>query len=174
MSEEIKRIAEPGQYLMDTGLLFEINRRVLHPFGLALEVIVHEEDELKAIEAFIEELKANKDNETKLVTVSTDACGILIEHLTSLLKIKQGVPIGGIWDYREDPDGMRYGKDAFKDGAMKYTKFMLNFGIDKLTQRREVLGYHFQGEPAKPMDANLMDEDGRIIDGSNSSSKRDV
>lgn len=28
-----------GQFLLDSGLLFEINRKVLHPFGLALEVI---------------------------------------------------------------------------------------------------------------------------------------
>lgn len=27
-----------AQYLLDTGLLFEINRKVLHPFGLALSV----------------------------------------------------------------------------------------------------------------------------------------
>ena len=40
---ELKRIDNPGQFLMDTGLLFEINRRILHPLGLALEVVVYED-----------------------------------------------------------------------------------------------------------------------------------
>ena len=31
------------QVLLDSGLLFEINRRVLHPFGLALEAEVNED-----------------------------------------------------------------------------------------------------------------------------------
>jgi hypothetical protein len=35
---QIKRI-KSAKFLLDSGLLFEINRRVLHPFGLALEVI---------------------------------------------------------------------------------------------------------------------------------------
>jgi len=35
----LKRIDDPANFLTGTGLLFEINRRVLHPFGLALEII---------------------------------------------------------------------------------------------------------------------------------------
>lgn len=38
MGTELKRITEVTKFLLDTGLLFEINRRVLHPLGLALEV----------------------------------------------------------------------------------------------------------------------------------------
>ena len=34
----VKYLKDPAQYLLDSGLLFEINRRVLHPFGLALAV----------------------------------------------------------------------------------------------------------------------------------------
>jgi len=41
--EELKRVENPGQFLSDTGLLYEINRRVLHPFGLALEIIKNTE-----------------------------------------------------------------------------------------------------------------------------------
>jgi hypothetical protein len=40
---KIKNIAE---FLLDSGLLFEINRNVLHPFGLALEVIIDDEDKI--------------------------------------------------------------------------------------------------------------------------------
>lgn len=38
----VKRINNTAKFLLDTGLLFEINRRVLHPFGLALEVVVED------------------------------------------------------------------------------------------------------------------------------------
>lgn len=31
-------LKDPATFLLDSGLLFEINRRVLHPFGLALAV----------------------------------------------------------------------------------------------------------------------------------------
>lgn len=36
----IKRIKESAKFLLDTGLLFEINRQILNPLGLALEVDV--------------------------------------------------------------------------------------------------------------------------------------
>lgn len=38
-----KRLKDPAKFLMDNGLLFEINRSVLHPFGLALEVQIDDE-----------------------------------------------------------------------------------------------------------------------------------
>lgn len=40
MDSAIKRIHNAGQFLLDTGLLWEINRRVLHPLGLAMEVTI--------------------------------------------------------------------------------------------------------------------------------------
>lgn len=36
--EEIKKIENPFGFLLDSGLLFEINRAILNPFGLAMEV----------------------------------------------------------------------------------------------------------------------------------------
>jgi hypothetical protein len=30
------------KFLLDSGLLFEINRRILHPFGLALDIVFDE------------------------------------------------------------------------------------------------------------------------------------
>jgi hypothetical protein len=33
-----------GEFLLNTGLLFEINRKVLHPFGLALELVEQEDN----------------------------------------------------------------------------------------------------------------------------------
>jgi len=40
MNNRIKRIRESAKFLLDTGLLFEINRQILNPLGLALEVDV--------------------------------------------------------------------------------------------------------------------------------------
>lgn len=41
---QVERITEVSDFLLKTGLLFEINRKVLHPLGLALEVSVDGED----------------------------------------------------------------------------------------------------------------------------------
>lgn len=55
---------------VEKGFLFEINRRFLHPMGLALEVVEH----------FME------DGGPRMIS------------------------LGGVWDYRSDPEGMRYGE----------------------------------------------------------------
>lgn len=39
-------IEEAAKFLHDTGLLFEINRQVLHPLGLALEVNVMDDGQI--------------------------------------------------------------------------------------------------------------------------------
>jgi len=36
-------VDNPGEFLARSGLLFELNRRLLHPLGLALEVVLPEE-----------------------------------------------------------------------------------------------------------------------------------
>jgi hypothetical protein len=53
IGEDINRIPA-GEFLLSTGLLFEINRRILHPFGLALEV-VEQEDEMRQLHVVISE-----------------------------------------------------------------------------------------------------------------------
>lgn len=42
----MRRIKEPIEFLLEKGLIFEINRRILHPLGLAIEVDLDSEDEL--------------------------------------------------------------------------------------------------------------------------------
>lgn len=37
------KIKDPAKFLVDTGLLFEINRAVLHPFGIAMAVTVQDD-----------------------------------------------------------------------------------------------------------------------------------
>ena len=43
---EIKRIPA-AEFLVNSGLLFEINRTLLHPLGMALEVIVEEDGSMR-------------------------------------------------------------------------------------------------------------------------------
>ncbi len=64
MSEKIKRISI--EEFREFGFLLELNRRFLHPLGMALEVTIDEETGEESL--------------------------------------------GGIWDYREDPEGMMYGE----------------------------------------------------------------
>lgn len=51
------KIENPVQFLRDSGILFEINRQVLHPLGM--EIHLHVDDE-GAIEALV--LEDNRDN----------------------------------------------------------------------------------------------------------------
>jgi hypothetical protein len=43
-SFRMKSVDNPGTFLCNTGLLFEINRKVLHPLGLSLGVILDAND----------------------------------------------------------------------------------------------------------------------------------
>jgi hypothetical protein len=45
----MERIKDVAKFLLDNGLVFEINRRILHPFGLALSVEVDDDDDDKVV-----------------------------------------------------------------------------------------------------------------------------
>lgn len=98
MSDEIKRI--PIKEFRELGFIQEINRRFLHPCGLALEVIV------------------DKDAGTET--------------------------LGGVWDYRDDPEGME-----FAEGVISVEKAR---SVDRLLKAKEEtrlreLGYVVQPVP---------------------------
>lgn len=58
---------------------------------------------------------------------------------------------GGIWDYREDEEGLLYDEETLLSGMEKLSKFMEEFGAAKLQQRQEKLGFIYQEpEPEKP------------------------
>jgi len=40
------KIKNVPEFLLESGLIFEINRKILHPFGLALEIIIDDDDKL--------------------------------------------------------------------------------------------------------------------------------
>ncbi len=97
MTQEIKRI--PIAEFRKLGFVQEINRRILHPCGLALEVI----------------LEANGDE-----------------------------TLGGVWDYRDDPEGM-----AYQDGMIDRKKYrsVEDLWYSKAHYRMENLGYVTQPVP---------------------------
>lgn len=87
------------------GFIQEINRRLLHPCGLALEVIVDQET-----------------GEEKL---------------------------GGVWDYREDPEGMYFADETLSRAKAQAVIDLFN---SKLAHRREAFGHIIQPVPEKTED----------------------
>jgi hypothetical protein len=100
MPDDIKRMTI--KEFRKLGFVQEINRRLLHPCGLALEVTV--------------------DMETGEET------------------------LGGIWDYRDDPEGM-YFDDAILSQAKAQT--VVDLFNSKLAHRREAFGHIIQPVPEK-------------------------
>lgn len=92
---EIKRmdIAE----FVDEGYLQELNRRFLHPLGLALEVVVDED--------------------------------------------KRPTHFGGVWDFRDDPEGMVYGPDTID---VKKVQRVRQIESGRQTSRIDSLGFWVQ------------------------------
>ena len=98
MSEEIKRI--PIKEFRALGFIHEINRRLLHPCGLALEVIV--------------------DKETGEET------------------------LGGVWDYRDDPEGIYFGDECL---SREKVDSVWKLWDSKAKARQKALGYIIQPVP---------------------------
>ena len=161
-SDAIKKVG--ASVVLDSGLLFKINQMILHPFGLALEVVVPDSDEelqkeIKEIEDAIEDVRG-------VWTYMEEAAPTQLEDikkyynkvgdmLAELIEIKlQGVRFGQVWDYRDDPEGMSYTEETLEHGDAKFKKFMDESGRAKLKQRFEKLGFIIQGES----DANEMYE----------------
>lgn len=86
---------------MELGLLQEVNRLLLHPMGLALEVT--------------EDLDTGKCH------------------------------ISGVWDYRDDPEGLIFGEDIAKSEAFKEKyKRVEDMFLSKRDERVKNLGWHIQ------------------------------
>jgi hypothetical protein len=84
------------KFLLDSGLLFEINRSVLHPFGLALAVKIDDDGNCK---------------------------------------------FDGLWDCRDDPEGIVFDDEVLAEGSKKYHEYMVKEGFDKKAFRYNSLGY---------------------------------
>lgn len=101
MEDNIKRI--DIKEFREFGYLQELNRRFLHPLGLALEVTV------------------DKDGVEKL---------------------------GGIWDYRDDEEGILYGiNESGPERKDKFLNKMINVGNEmeiRCKKRKEILGFDIE------------------------------
>lgn len=91
---------------LDSGLLFQVNKEVLHPLGLALEVTVEDDGTAR---------------------------------------------LSGIWDCRDDLEGIEYESSTFEHGMAKYRKYMTDQGNDAIARREMALGFVVQ-QPGDDVD----------------------
>jgi hypothetical protein len=77
------------------GYLQELNRRFLHPLGLALEVVIEEDGSER---------------------------------------------LGGIWDYRDDPEGIWYAGEADAEKAERITGLL----AERAPAREDALGFFIE------------------------------
>jgi len=98
-AKDIKRMAV--NEFLELGVLQEVNRLLLHPMGLAIEVIVDDKDD--------------------------------------------SVVFGGVWDYREDPEGMIFGDDISEsDEWDKKIARVSDLFERKRKEREKIFGWHIQ------------------------------
>lgn len=95
MPEKIKYI--DLKEFHDFGYLQEVNRQFLHIFGLALELRSYKAAELERI---IRHFLADDVDDRTVEDVRQ-----LLRHFGIAPSI---VSLGGVWDYRDDPEGIRY------------------------------------------------------------------
>ena len=96
---DIKRI--PVKEFRELGFIQEINRRILHPCGLAIEVII--------------------DKDTGEET------------------------LGGVWDYRDDPEGLRFAESQISlDETSDKVRSVDQLLKSKEQSRLDNLGYVVQ------------------------------
>lgn len=102
---DIKRI--DIREFREVGFLQELNRLMLHPLGLALEVIEEDCEQCEGDGSYSKMADCTtggKDcacNGPRVLVDPCDGCGGK-GHLDRL---------GGIWDYRDDPEGILFGGD---------------------------------------------------------------
>lgn len=103
---EVKRI--PIKEFRALGFLQEVNRQFFHPHGLALEIVEEECIWCKG------EGKHQTHAGVGPMTVGQEAVGKL--HICPHCD-GDGVTerLGGIWDYREDPEGILYSDDQMSE-----------------------------------------------------------
>jgi hypothetical protein len=98
MPDEIRYM--PIDTFMEEGWLQEVNRLFFHPRGLALEVtteVTRKDVEQRLKDAGIQFGEDAVDN----VMTGLRVFGVLDDH------------ISGVWDYRDDPEGIAFGPDVF-------------------------------------------------------------
>lgn len=103
MPDDIKQISI--KEFRKLGFIQEINRRLLHPCGLALEVVIDPETGKEIL--------------------------------------------GGVWDYRDDPEGMYYKNEELSRAK---AQSVTDLFYAKLNHRREEFGHIIQPVPEKKLE----------------------
>jgi hypothetical protein len=143
----------PGQPQMNVGefrqagYLQEVNRRLLHPLGLALEVT--RADEAVNYVAFTDK---GVENLRRLVQaaldnglVSTVDAAELVQRCSEAARHDADEEwLSGVWDYRHDPEGIVFAEGSID--AAKAAQVTREWAI-RGTARMSLLGYVVQPVP---------------------------
>ena len=128
MSEEIKRI--DIKEFREKGFLQEVNRQFFHPLGLALEIIIDWPENMKKLESI--DPKLYEEQKEKFHNNPSN-------HPDAVYKL------GSVWDYRNDPEGIFYGKDVIDKEKIDHVNTLRNSKIQaRLESGNSVTKYGMQ------------------------------
>lgn len=127
------------------GYLQELNRRFLHPLGLALEVTVmdRESDDAKLIEQIAPIIAEG--------LMQLNPSDELVREVARMIVVKLwprgSEHISGVWDYRDDPEGVVYGAGEIDVNKTDRIEILLQH---KLAERQGLLGFDVQAPTDVP------------------------
>jgi hypothetical protein len=145
---DVKRI--DIQEFRERGYLQEVNRRLLHPLGLALEIAVYtyetregEPDvppETKQVDAVIRARLGDDEVDGR------EALRGLAEAIVRELFPPGSMRLGGVWDYRDDPEGIYFAEqDGSPDQGLAEKARIVQDELDRREEARfHALGYVIQ------------------------------
>lgn len=131
----------PIQEFSDAGYLHEVNRRVLHPLGLALEW-----REGWTREDVVEYLKVSIETGGMPAAEQTRLAGHLSDTYQVIWEFLQGIGLdqphlSGVWDCRDDPEGVYY---ADKLLSSEKAQRVAREEKQRINPRMDALGYWVQ------------------------------
>lgn len=142
--ETVKRM--PVNEFRDDGYLQEVNRRFLHPLGLALEVTVVDAPGyvFTVAEEGLETLR-------RLAVAARDAELLDVEDLDALDALLAGAEhhdagvgwLSGIWDCRDDPEGIAFAGEYLDHAKEKASEISRRWHLRE-PARHALLGYMVQ------------------------------
>jgi hypothetical protein len=131
------------QEFCNLGYLQEVNRQLLHPLGLALEVTVWD---VASVQAAIQKIfDVYKDLPMTEQTIKN-----IISNTLAMVGIHpQATTLSGVWDYRDDPEGINFGfqTEEEKDDARAKANFVRKEFENRRAGRFAGLNYVIQPLP---------------------------
>lgn len=135
----------PVSAFRSVGYLHEVNRLLLHPLGLAMEIDVATEP-MRVVRlrergcAVLEQLC--RESLAGRGPFKADDAADLLDSLGAAERMEAADErFGGVWDYSDDPEGMTYGEDLLSPlKAVRVAQELLQ----RRKLRMELLGYVIQ------------------------------